>query len=87
MLKTSLRLLRMRVLNDFECPSGHVTEHFVDSNTTSVRCECGLEATKQLNGLTFKANVGKNATTKAVLQWAKKRERKLKHERKASPTE
>ena len=85
MLKTSLKV--MRVLNDFECPSGHVTEHFVDSEATSVRCECGLEATKKLSGVTFKADIGKNATTKSILQWAKKRERKLKQERKASYSE
>ena len=85
MLKKSLKV--MRVLNDFECPSGHVTEHFVDSEATSVRCECGLEATKKLSGVTFKADIGKNATTKSILQWAKKRERKLKQERKASYSE
>ena len=75
----------MRVLNDFTCDSCGVTsEHFVDSAVTHVRCECGSEATRKLSGLTFKADIGANATTKAVLQWAKKRERKLKHERKTS---
>ena len=75
----------MRVLNDFTCDSCGVTkEHFVDSSTTAVRCDCGAEATKKLSGVTFKADIGKNATTKSILQWAKKRERKLKQERKAS---
>ena len=75
----------MRVLNDFTCEScGTTKEHFVDSSITAVRCDCGGEATKLLNSVTFKADIGKNATTKAVLQWAKKKERKLKQERKAS---
>lgn len=78
----------MRVLNDFSCSScGTTKEYFVTSETTAVRCDCGEEATKLLSGVTFKANTGKNATTKAVLQWAKKRERKLKQERKASYAE
>lgn len=75
----------MRQLNDFYCVACDVTkEHFVDTSTDTVRCECGGDATKRLSNITFKADVGKNATTKAILQWSKKRERKLKHERKAS---
>lgn len=78
----------MRVINDFTCTDcGTTQEHFIDSSTTAVRCNCGGEAKKQLSSVTFKADIGKNATTKAILQWAKKRERKLKHERKASYSE
>lgn len=78
----------MRVLNDFTCTTcSTITEHFVDSSTTSVRCECGGEAIKALTSVTFKPDVSRNATTKAILQWSKKRERKLKQERKASSSE
>lgn len=78
----------MRVINDFTCTEcGTTSEHFVDSSTASVRCDCGGEAIKALTSVTFKADVGKNATTKAVLQWQKKRNRKLNQERKASYSE
>ena len=55
----------MRVLNDFTCDSCGVTkEHFVDSSITAVRCDCGGESIKALTAVTFKADIGKNATTK-----------------------
>lgn len=75
----------MRQLNDFTCASCGVTkEHFVDASTDAVRCECGGDATKKLTAVTFKENVGRGATTKAILRWSKQRERQVKHERKAS---
>lgn len=78
----------MRQLNDFTCVEcGTVTEHFVDSNIDTVMCSCGAEATKKLTAVTFKENVGRGATTKALLRWSKQRERKVKHERKASSSE
>lgn len=76
----------MRQLNDFTCAKcGTTSEHFVDSETTTVRCECGGESTKAVTKMTPKFNpFSKNATTKSVLQWAKQRDRKLQHERKTS---
>lgn len=75
----------MRVLNDFECPEGHVTEHFVDSTVTAVRCDCGLEATKMLKAPMFKEQTtGRHVSGKALVRWGKKRDRQLKHERKGN---
>jgi len=75
----------MRVLNDFECPEGHITEHFVDSTVTLVRCDCGLEATKKLKAPMFKEQTtGRNVSGKALVRWGKKRDRQLKHERKGN---
>lgn len=75
----------MRIINDFECPNGHITEHFVDSGTTTVRCECGSEATKLLKAPHFKEKTtGKNVSGKALVRWGKKRERQLKQERKGN---
>lgn len=75
----------MRVLNDFNCPHCGTKEYFADSEATTVRCECGLEANKivtQVNAV-FNAH-SKNATTKAKMKWAKQREQKLRQERKAN---
>lgn len=75
----------MRVLNDFECPEGHITEHFVDSTVTLVRCDCGLEATKKLKAPMFKEQTtGRNVSGKALVRWGKKRDRQLKQERKGN---
>ena len=77
----------MRVLNDFTCESCGVTkEHFVDSSITSVRCDCGGEATKELKAPMFKEKTnGRHVTGKALDRWERKRDRVLKQERKASP--
>lgn len=78
----------MRVLNDFECPEGHITEHFVDSEVTAVRCDCGLEAPKKLKAPMFKEKTtGKNVSGKALVRWGKKRDRQLKQERKGNSQE
>lgn len=79
----------MRVLNDFTCEScGTTSEHFVDSTVTSVRCECGQEATKMLKAPMFKEKTtGRHVSGKALVRWGKKRERQLKQERKANPND
>lgn len=75
----------MRVLNDFQCPDGHVTEFFVESTTTTLRCGCGKEATKMLKAPMFKEKTtGRHVTGKALDRWERKRERGIKQERKAS---
>jgi len=76
----------MKVLNDFKCPDGHVTEFFTDATTTEVRCNaCGKAAVKTLSKVNAKFNAtGRFATTKAVLQWEKRRERQIALERKTN---
>lgn len=79
----------MRVLNDFKCAHCGITkEHFVDSDVTSVRCECGSESLKLLKAPMFKEKTtGRHVTGKALERWTKKRERHLKQERKSSSSE
>lgn len=36
----------MRVMLEFQCPDGHITEHFIRNDTDTVPCYCGKEAQK-----------------------------------------
>lgn len=76
----------MKVLNDFKCPDGHITEIFAEATTTEVGCSvCGKGAVKSLSKVNAKFNAtGRFATTKAKLQWEKRRERQIAHERKTN---
>lgn len=39
----------MRLLRDFRCTDGHITERFIDSEVSDVPCEtCGKQAEKTL---------------------------------------
>lgn len=67
---------------DFECPNGHVVEHFVDAGTEEVLCECGgigrrkIPAPRaQLEGIT-------GAFPGAADSWTKRRESHMAVERK-----
>ena len=75
----------MRVLNDFVCPDGHITEFFVEYDVTTLRCGCGKDATKRLKAPMFKEQTtGRNVTGKALDRCERKRDRAIKQERKAS---
>lgn len=39
----------MRLLRDFKCDDGHITERFIDSGIESVLCGCGKEAKRMLS--------------------------------------
>ena len=67
-------------LFDFKCEAGHTNERFVSSDTREVDCkDCGQLAVKQLNsfGTWTQKHDGPNTD-----KWVKKREQKLKQERK-----
>jgi len=67
-------------LFDFKCEAGHTEERFVSSDTREVVCnECGLPAVKQLNSFGTWTDKHNGVNTDA---WCKKREQKLKQERK-----
>ena len=69
-------------LFDFRCEAGHTEERFVSSDTREVVCnECGLSAIKQLNSFGTWTDKHNGVNTDA---WVKKREQKLKQERKAN---
>jgi hypothetical protein len=39
----------MKLMNDFECENGHISEHFVDHSINRVQCpHCDLLATRKL---------------------------------------
>ena len=78
---TTLALKKMPLF-DFKCEAGHTSERFVSSDTREVDCnECGLLAVKQLNSFGTWTEKHHGVNTDA---WCKKREQKLKQERKAN---
>lgn len=75
----------MRVLNDFQCPSGHINEHLVDNTTTSVACQyCGSDATRVLRPVRSQLDPFRGHFPTAADQWVKRREKRQAEERKHS---
>lgn len=74
----------MRVMRDFQCDEGHVTERFVDSNVEQTTCEvCGKPATKLLSAARSKLEPYSGAFPGAYYAWNNMRVEKAKQERKA----
>lgn len=73
----------MRLLRDFKCPHcGAETEHYIDSEATTVECQCGNLATRiigmphvSLEGIT-------GAFPGAHSRWADIREQKARQQAK-----
>lgn len=75
----------MRVMFDFQCPEGHVTELFIDSNTKEADCAtCGQLANKMITPVRSKIDPISGDNVGATMKWMKMREQKLKQERKAN---
>lgn len=73
----------MRLILDFKCEKGHVTERFIDSDTAVVSCEtCGKEARKMLGMGTVMLDGTDPAFPSAYDHWANIRERR--HRQQAS---
>ena len=73
----------MRLILDFKCEEGHVTERFIDSTTTSVPCgTCGSEAVKMLGLGTVMLDGTDPAFPSAYDKWATIREQR--HRQQAS---
>ncbi len=75
------------ILLDFECDEGHVTEHFINSDTSSTPCPvCGSPSHRVFltpphldwTGLAM----GENAGPEFVDRWAKRREKETKRQEK-----
>lgn len=68
---------------DFRCLLGHVTEHFVDSDTRAVLCpECAETATRQVAAPRAQLEGFTGAFPGAAMAWEKRRESHMAKERK-----
>lgn len=68
---------------DFRCAAGHVTEHFVEAGTESVRCpECGEPAARQIAAPRSQLEGITGAFPGAAMAWEKRRESHMKKEKK-----
>jgi hypothetical protein len=71
-----------RLLFDFACAAGHVTEHFVDSSAEAVRCpECARVARRQVSAPRAKLEPFTGAFPSAADKWARDRESHMARER------
>lgn len=59
---------------DFECTCGKTTEHFIESNTQDINCECGSKAIRVLATPTVKLEGLTGAFPGAYSKWADIRE-------------
>jgi hypothetical protein len=74
----------MRVMRDFQCDDGHITEQFVDSTVEQTTCSvCGKPAYKQLSAARSKLEPFSGAFPGAYYAWNNMRLEKAKQERKA----
>lgn len=60
---------------DFRCPDGHVFEKIVGGETKVCRCDCGLEATKQLSAPSFHLEGATGGFPTAHQRWVREHEK------------
>ena len=73
----------MKILNDFMCDDGHVTEAFRDDSEQSIMClVCSKVAVKALATPQIKLEGFSGAFPDAYDRWTKVRAEKLKQEKK-----
>jgi len=67
------------MLIDFRCKTCSTKEeHWVSSDTTTVRCKCGGEATRVISGGNFNLDPISGHFPGATLKWAKHHEKMAK---------
>ena len=72
------------MLYDFKCEDGHVTEQFVNSDERQSPCrECGKPATRELCAPTVHLDPISGDFPGATIAWDKKRQQRIKLEKKA----
>jgi hypothetical protein len=83
-LKTLLNVPRKKklLIKDFRCPSGHVTERFVENHVVTTPCqECNQLAATIISGTSFQLpGNDPHGFPTAHAKWTKKREQKMKQE-------
>jgi hypothetical protein len=73
----------MRVMRDYQCEEGHMTERFVDSSVEQTTCDvCGKLATKQLSAARSKLEPYSGAFPGAYYAWNNMRREKTVQEQK-----
>lgn len=73
----------MKILNDFLCDEGHVTESLRDDSVTAIGCaHCGMNAIKALAAPQIKLEGFSGAFPDAYDRWSRVRADKLKQEQK-----
>lgn len=60
---------------DFRCSDGHVTEAFVKTEVRTIRCECGLEASRIISPANFLLDGSDRAYPTAHDKWVREHER------------
>lgn len=77
--------LTMRILNDFKCAKGHVSELYRESLCKAVDCPiCGLEAVRLIPAVRTYLDPISGDFPGATMKWAKNRQEQIKQERKDS---
>jgi hypothetical protein len=71
-----------RKLYDFKCSQEHITESFVDYETTTLLCECGKESKRIISPVRISLDGTDPIYTSAYDKWARTREQKQKQEAK-----
>jgi hypothetical protein len=71
-----------RKLFDFKCNGNHITESYVDYETTSIFCDCGLEAKRIISPVRISLDGTDPVFVSAYDKWAKRHEDKQKQEAK-----
>ena len=63
---------------DFECAAGHRSERFVQDNTDSVPCDCGLPAARQLSAPAISLDGASGHFPGAAMKWERDHEKAAK---------
>ena len=72
----------MRRMYDFKCSEGHITEGFVDYETTVINCECGDVANRIISPVRISLDGTDPTYVGAYDKWARTREQQKKIEAK-----
>lgn len=73
----------MKIMSDFLCDDGHVTEALRDDSVRTITCPiCGKDAVKAVSAPTIKLEGFSGAFPDAYDRWARVRAEKLKQEQK-----
>ncbi len=76
--------LLMYRLFDFKCPCGQVFESLVQSNVTTSRCSCGLDAKRIISPVRSQLEGISGDFPDAHDKWVKRRESHMAQERRKS---
>jgi hypothetical protein len=71
-----------RRMFEFKCSEEHITESFVDYETTQILCDCGLEAHRIISTPRISLDGTNPDFVSAYDRWARVREEKAKKEAK-----